>query len=90
MTERTTARTGSARGPRNGRARRGALLLLTLGLLAGCGPLGPGAPSEPSAEGPTLPATPTGIRGQDADDEAYGEACNGEGESGRASCRERV
>ena len=90
MTERTTARTGSARGPRNGRARRGALLLLTLGLLAGCGPLGPGAPSEPSAEGPTLPATPTGIRGQDADDEAYGEACNGEGAYSVDSSAERT
>ena len=90
MTEHTTARTGSARGRRNVRARRGALLLLTLGLLASCGPLGPGAPSEPSAEGPTLPATPTGIRGQDVDDEAYGEACTGEGTYSVNSSAERT
>lgn len=79
MTERSMVRGTTEKEPRNGSARRGALLLLTLGLLAGCGPLGPNAPAEPSDEGPTAPATPTGIGGQGEDDEAYGAACTGEG-----------
>lgn len=79
MTERSMVRGATGKEPRNGSARRGALLLLTVGLLAGCGPLGPNAPTEPSDEGPTPPATPTGIGDQDGDDAAYGAACTGEG-----------